>query len=148
MDDHRNQYPERPRVRLCLGTRSCRRHLVRKIAGPLSFFSNRDFAQSASHRAPTIIDSQRTTVTISPMWFSTGKPHPLASETKLEISVTGAAAHNLSDTEVIGDYILYWVGAPMYSRTHEGSLCSIYLIAWKEGWVSEVRLCPTPSSPP
>ena len=77
------------------------------------------------------------------MWFSTGKPHPLASEPKLEISVTGAAAHNLSDTEVIGEYILYWVGAPMYSRTHEGTLCSIYLVAWKEGWVSEVSLCPT-----
>ena len=77
------------------------------------------------------------------MWFSTGKPHPLASEPKLEISVTGAAAHNLSDTEVIGDYILYWVGAPMYARSHEGTLCSIYLVAWKEGWVSEVRLCPT-----
>ncbi len=82
------------------------------------------------------------------MWFSTGEPHPLASEPKLEISVTGAAAHNLSDTEVIGDYILYWVGAPMYSRTHEGTLCSIYLVAWKEGWVSEVRLCPIPSTPP
>jgi hypothetical protein len=80
------------------------------------------------------------------MWFSTGEPHPLASEPKFEISVTGAAAHNLSDTEVIGDYILYWVGAPMYSRAHEGTLCTIYLVAWKEGWVSEVRLCPIPST--
>ncbi len=77
------------------------------------------------------------------MWFSTGKPHPLASVPKLEISVTGAAAHNLSDTEVIGDYILYWVGAPMYSRNNEGTLCSVYLVAWKEGWVSEVRLFST-----
>jgi len=62
----------------------------------------------------------------------------------MEISVTGAAAHNLSDTEVIGDYILYWVGAPTptptHSRTHECTLCSIYLVAWKEGWISEVRL--------
>ena len=72
------------------------------------------------------------------MRFSTGKPHPLAAEPKLEISVTGAAEHNLSDTEVIGNYILYWVGA----------LCGIYLVAWKEGWVSEVRRCPTPSTPP
>ena len=82
------------------------------------------------------------------MLFSTGEPHPLASEPKLEISVTGAAAHNLSDTEVIGDYILYWVGAPMYSRTHEGTLCTIFLVAWKEGWASEVRLTPTLSTPP
>jgi hypothetical protein len=73
------------------------------------------------------------------MWFSTGKPHPLASKPTLEMTVTGEAAHNLSDTEVIGDYILYWVGAPMYSEFHEGTLCSIYLVAWKEGWVSEVR---------
>jgi hypothetical protein len=75
------------------------------------------------------------------MCFSTGKPHPLASEQKLEISVAGAAAHNLSDTEVIGDYILYWVGTPtpIPSGTYEDSLCSIYLVAWKEGWVSEVR---------
>jgi hypothetical protein len=81
------------------------------------------------------------------MWFSTGKPHPLASKPSLEMTVTAAAAHNLSDTEVIGDYILYWVGSPMYySRYHEGTLCSIYLIAWKEGWVSEVRLRPTPVS--
>jgi hypothetical protein len=63
------------------------------------------------------------------------------------MTVIGGAAHNLSDTEVIGDYILYWVGAPMFSRHHEGTLCSIYLVAWKEGWVSEVRLCPTSSIP-
>ena len=73
------------------------------------------------------------------MWFGTGKPHPLASKSTLEMTVTGVAAHNLSDTEVIGDYILYWVGAPMYSRYHEGTLCTIFLVAWKEGWVTEVR---------
>ena len=77
------------------------------------------------------------------MWFNTGEPHPLASEPKFEMTVLGIAAHNLSDTKVIGDYILYWVGTPMYSRSPKDSLCSIYLIAWKEGWVSEVRLCHT-----
>jgi len=75
------------------------------------------------------------------MWFSTGKPHPLALQPTLEISVAGASAYNVSDTEVIGDYILYWVGDPMVTRQNEGTLCTIYLVAWKEGWVKEVRLC-------
>jgi hypothetical protein len=76
------------------------------------------------------------------MWFSTGKPHPLASRPTLEFTVAGASAYNLSDTEVIGDYILYWVGAPLMTRPHDGSLCTIYLVAWKEGWVKEVRFSP------
>ena len=82
-------------------------------------------------------------MTISPMWFGTGEPHSLASRPTLEVSVSRAAAGNLSEAMVIGDYILYWVGAPIISATHEGStLCTIYLVAWKEGWVSEVRTCP------
>jgi hypothetical protein len=80
----------------------------------------------------------KTTVTIRPLQFNTGEPHPLASQPKLEVSVSGSAADNLSDTTVIGDYILYWVGAP--DDDGRGSLCGIYLVAWKEGWVSEVRL--------
>lgn len=64
--------------------------------------------------------------------FSTGKPHPLASQPNLEISVSRAFRHELS---VIGDYILYRV-IPEYTN----SLSGIYLVAWKEGWVSEVRL--------
>jgi hypothetical protein len=79
------------------------------------------------------------TVTISPLQFSTGEPHPLASQPKLEVSVSDSADYNLSDMTIIGDYILYWVGAP---HDGQGSLCGIYLVAWKEGWVSEVRLCP------
>jgi hypothetical protein len=74
------------------------------------------------------------------MLFSTGKPHPLASRPTLELTVAGESAFNLSDTEVIGDYILYWVGARRFSRRNESKLCTIYLIAWKEGWVTEVRL--------
>jgi hypothetical protein len=78
------------------------------------------------------------------MWFNTGEPHPLASRLKLEVSVPRAAVHNLSEAMVIGDYILYWVGAPVFSETHEKTtICNIYLVAWKEGWVSEVCICPT-----
>ena len=78
------------------------------------------------------------------MRFNTGEPHPLASKLKLEFTITCAAAHNLSEAMVIGDYILYWVGAPILSDTHEkNTLCGIFLIAWKEGWVSEVCIFPT-----
>ena len=82
------------------------------------------------------------------MWFSTGKPHPLATRPTIEITVGGASAYNVSDTEVIGDYILYWVGDPMVTHRNEGTLCTIYLIAWKEGWTTEVRLCPTSAARP
>lgn len=77
-------------------------------------------------------------MTISFLEFSTGKPHPLASQPKLEVSVSGPAAHNLSDATVIGDYILYRIG-PSREVVYD-SLCGIYLVAWKEGWVSQVRL--------
>lgn len=78
------------------------------------------------------------------MWFNIGEPHPLAFRSKLKVIVSRAAALNLSDAVVIGDYILYYVEAPISSDTHETTtLCTIYLVAWKEGWVSEVCIFPT-----
>ena len=78
------------------------------------------------------------------MWFNTGEPHPLASRLELEVTVSRAAAHNLSGATVIGDYILYWVGASEFSEIHEQTtLCNIYLVAWKDGWTSEVCIRPT-----
>lgn len=85
-----------------------------------------------------------TPVTIKPLFFSTGKRHPLAVRQKIEVSVSGAAAHNLSNAVVIGDFVLYTVGTPVFNPTaNKDSICGFYLIAWKEGWASEVRLCPT-----
>jgi len=159
LDDHQGRYAQRPRVCICLGAGSRSSHLVRK---PLAFsrplarlltqclflfpsllFSCGIYTQPVvpPNRAPDMPDRRRTTLKICPMWFSTGKPHPLASQPTLDISVAGASAYNVSDTEVIGDYILYWVGDPMVTRQNEGTLCTIYLVAWKEGWVKEVRLC-------
>jgi hypothetical protein len=103
--------------------------------------SHGGFTQSALHRAPVLSDYQNITVTISPMWFYTGEPHPLASRLKLEVAVSRAAALNLSYATVIGDYILYCVGASEFSEIH--GLCNIYLVAWKEGYISEVCICPT-----
>ena len=82
-----------------------------------------------------------TPVTIKPLLFTTGKRHPLASRQKFDVLVSGGAAHNLSDAVVIGDFVLYSVGTPMFNpTTNKDSICGIYLIAWKEGWTSEVRL--------
>jgi hypothetical protein len=77
---------------------------------------------------------------ISPLWINTGEPHPLASRSKLEVIVSDAAFRNLSDAMVLGDYVLYWVGA---SISETDTLCNIYLVAWKEGWISNVCICPT-----
>ena len=48
-------------------------------------------------------------------------PNLVASRLKSEFTVTCAAAHNLLEAmvQLIGDYILYWVGAPIFSDTHE-----------------------------
>jgi len=63
---------------------------------------------------------------------------------KLEIGISRVAAHNLSESMVIGNYVLYWVGASTFSEIHEKTtLCNIYLVAWKEGWVSKVCTCST-----
>ncbi|KAI0271302.1 hypothetical protein BC834DRAFT_858759 [Gloeopeniophorella convolvens] len=102
-----------------------------------AFASELDLVVAIS--APSPIDPHLTNLKICPMSFSTGKIHPQAAKESLEVSVSGASAYNLSDTEVIGDYILFWVGSPDFSPTNEGTLCSIYLIAWKEGWISELR---------
>ena len=78
---------------------------------------------------------------ISFLCFSTGKSHPLASQPNLEVSVFGTIIYEVS---VIEDYILYRVGMPRNVPVHMDAVCGIYLVGWKEGWVSEVRLYPTP----
>lgn len=106
----------------------------------LSFAFSPELNLSVAFSASVLSDHQNITVTINPMWFNTGEPHPLASRLKLEVTVSHAAVHNLSEAIVIGDYILYWVGASIFSDIYQKTtLCNIYLVAWKEGWVSELR---------
>lgn len=100
-----------------------------------SFILIRDFDQFILLRKPIFVDQ---IVTISFLQFSTGEPHPLAPKHKLEVSVSRLAALNLSHITVIGDYILYCAGASL-DNAH-GLLCGIYLVAWREGWISRVRL--------
>lgn len=91
---------------------------------------------------PTMVSrpGRGTPVTIQPLLFSTGERHPLASRKKFEVLVSGAAAHNLSNAVVIGDFVLYSVGTPTFNpTTNKDSICGICLIAWKEGWTSELR---------
>jgi len=80
------------------------------------------------------------------MWFSTREPHLLASRPTLDILVPGASAYSVSDTEVT--VIMYRVGDPMANPRNDLTLCTFYLVAWKEGWVKKVRLCPLPTHPP
>ena len=114
------------------------------VSLPFPSFSS---AQFTSHRPPSVVSrpGRGTPVTIKPLLFNTGKRHPLASKQKFEVFVNGAAAHNLSNAVVIKDFVLYSVGTPMFNpTTNKDSICGIHLIAWKEGWTSEVRFCPTP----
>ena len=90
-----------------------------------------------------------TPVTIKPLLFNTGKRHPLAFRPKFEVLVSGAAAHNLSNAVVVSDFVLYSVGTPTFNpTTNKDSICGIHLIAWKEGWASEVRTVSVPHSQP
>lgn len=79
-------------------------------------------------------------------------PHPCAEVPTIRLSAPGASAHNMAQTQLLGDYLLLWIGGP-----HEGdfSLCKLYLIAWKRGSVMLVSseenkssLCFFPSLPP
>lgn len=115
---------------------------MRKSASFRSSFLIRGFGDRIVLRSvPTYIDELNVSVAISPLQFSTGEPHPLASQPKLEISLHDPSTFDLSmmDMTVIGDYALYWIADRV-----ESSLRCIYLVAWKEGWISEVRL-PTPT---
>jgi hypothetical protein len=110
--------------------------------------SSATFAQSVSpsYRPPSIVSrpGRGTPVSIKPLLFTTGNAHPLAVRQSFEVIVSGAAAHNLSNSMVIGDFVLYSVGTPMFNpKINRDTICGIHLIAWKEGWTTEVRLCPT-----
>jgi hypothetical protein len=153
LDDYQSRYSKRPRVCLCLGVRSRSCHLVRNLVTrkpttdtdtrTFSPFSLRfwDLCRSVSPRIPDDSNLQNTTWKMCLMSFSTGKPHPLASRPTLELMVAGAPGYNLhynvSNAEVIGDYTLCWV-RDLHTLSY--TLSAIYLIAWKEGRVTEVRL--------
>jgi hypothetical protein len=72
---------------------------------------------------------------VRPLRFRDGTPHPCATVPTISFSVTGASAHNMAQTQVLGDYLLLWIGGP---GEDDFSLCKIYLVAWKQGSVTLV----------
>src|SRR6267142_1552929 len=69
---------------------------------------------------------------VRPLRFGDGMPHPCAEVPTIRLSATGASAHNMAQTQLLGDYLLLWIGGP---HEEDYSLCKLYLIAWKRGSV-------------
>ena len=74
-------------------------------------------------------------VEVRPLRFKDGTPHPCAEVPTIRLSATGASAHNMAQTQVLGDYLLLWIGGP---HEEDYSLCKLYLVAWKRGSVTLV----------
>lgn len=80
----------------------------------------------------TIITSR---MEVRPLRFRDGTSHPCAEVPTIGLTVPGASAHNMAQTQVLGDYLLLWIGGP---SEEDYSLCKLYLIAWKRGEVTQV----------
>jgi hypothetical protein len=63
----------------------------------------------------------------------------------IRVSAPGASAHNMAQTQVLGDYLLLWIGGP---GEEDYSLCKLYLVAWKRGSVALVSTSPLPKKDP
>ena len=72
---------------------------------------------------------------VRPLRFRDGTSHPCAEVPTIGLTVPGASAHNMAQTQVLGDYLLLWIGGP---SEEDYSLCKLYLIAWKRGEVTQV----------
>jgi hypothetical protein len=73
---------------------------------------------------------------VRPLQFRDGTSHPCAEVPTICLRVPGASAHNMAQTQVLGDYLLLWIGGP---SEEDFSLCKLYLIAWKRGQVTQVE---------
>jgi hypothetical protein len=73
--------------------------------------------------------------------------HPCAEVPTIRLSATGASAHNMAQTQLLGDYLLLWIGGP---HEDDYSLCKLFLIAWKRGSVTLVssESCSEEINPP
>jgi hypothetical protein len=79
---------------------------------------------------------------VRPLRFLDGTPHPCAKVPTMRFSVTDASELYMTKTQVLGDYLLLWVGpagcglGPLEGR----SLSRLYLIAWKQGSITLVSI--------
>jgi len=85
------------------------------------------------------IEGEGSTITshleVRPLRFRDGTPHPCAEVPTIRVSAAGVSAHNMAQTQVLGDYLLLWIGGP---GEEDYSLCKLYLVAWKCGTVALV----------
>ena len=83
---------------------------------------------------------------VRPLRFRDGTSHPCAEVPTICLTVPDASAHNIAQTQVLGDYILLWIGGP---GEDDYSLCKLYLIAWKRASITLVsHLLLPPKKPP
>jgi len=80
-------------------------------------------------------EEETSHLTIRPLRFRDGTPHPYAMVSTMRLSVTGTSASQMTQAQVLGDYLLLWI-AGASERRH--SVAKIYVIAWKQGSITLV----------
>ncbi len=77
-----------------------------------------------------------THLVLRPLRFRDGTPHPCTKAPAMRLRVTGATAFLWTQAQVLGDYLLLWIGPGEV----DFSLSKLYLIAWKTGSITLVSL--------
>jgi len=89
-----------------------------------------------TNRAKVKFDGQgeeRCHLVVRPLRFRDGTPHPCANVPTMRFSVTGASVFHQTHVQVLGDYLLLWIGPG-----GDYGLTKLYLIAWKQGSITLV----------
>jgi hypothetical protein len=75
-----------------------------------------------------------THLVLRPLRFRDGTPHPCAKVPAMRLCVEGATVFHWTQAQVLGDYLLLWVGPGQVDY----SLSKLYLVAWKTGSITLV----------
>jgi len=75
---------------------------------------------------------------VRPLRFRDGTPHPCAKIATVRFSTTSASISHVTQAQVLGDYLLLWIGPD--SREDLGADTLVYLIAWKQGSITLVNI--------
>jgi hypothetical protein len=74
---------------------------------------------------------------VHPFRFRDGMRHPCAKVPVISVPAAGASAHSKPQAQVLGDYLLLWIGGP---ATEGDAVSKVFLIAWKEGTITLVSI--------
>jgi hypothetical protein len=89
-----------------------------------------------SNRATAEFEGQkRGHLAVRPLRFRDGTPHPCAKVPTMRFGVTRTSVFTVPHVQVLGDYILLWIG-PGWG----GCPSKLYLIAWKQGSITLVSI--------